>query len=205
MRLFSPGDEQRISAAIADAEKRTSGEIVVVVAAQSDGYHYVPPLVAAIVSLLVPWILIFFTSLGLVEIYLIQLAVFAIVTALLMPASVRTALVPPSIMHLHARRRALEQFLVQNLHTTAGRTGVLLFVSVAERHAEIVADKAIDTLVTQGTWKAIIDGLTAAIGQGKATEGFVVAIGAIGTALAQHFPPGPHDPNELPDHLIILP
>jgi putative membrane protein len=204
MRLFSPGDEQRISAAIADAEKRTSGEIVVVVAAQSDGYHYVPPLVAAIVSLLVPWILIFFTSLGLVEIYLIQLAVFAIVTALLMPASVRTALVPSSIKHLHARRRALEQFLVQNLHTTAGRTGVLLFVSVAERHAEIVADKAIDTL-TQGTWKAIIDGLTAAIGQGKATEGFVVAIGAIGTALAQHFPPGPHDPNELPDHLIILP
>jgi putative membrane protein len=113
--------------------------------------------------------------------------------------------VPPSIKHLHARRRAFEQFLVQNLHTTDGRTGVLLFVSVAERHAEIVADKGINALVSQGTWKTIIDGLTAAIGQGKATEGFVVAIGAIGTALAQHFPPGAHDPNELPDHLIILP
>jgi putative membrane protein len=94
---------------------------------------------------------------------------------------------------------------VQNLHTTAGRTGVLLFVSVAERHAEIVADKGIDALVPKGTWKAIIDQLTAAIGNGNATEGFVVAIGAIGTALAQHFPPGAHDPNELPDHLIILP
>ena len=108
MGLFSPGDEQRISAAIADAERRTSGEIVVVVAAQSDGYHYVPPLVAAIVSLLVPWVLIFLTELGLVEIYLIQLAVFFIVTALLMPASVRIALVPSSIKHLHAHRRALE-------------------------------------------------------------------------------------------------
>ena len=122
-----------------------------------------------------------------------------------MPASVRIALVPSSIKHLHAHRRALEQFLVQNLHTTAGRTGVLLFVSVAERHAEIVADKGINALVPDGTWKAIIDGLTRAIGQGKATEGFVTAIAAIGTVLAQHFPPGPRDPNELPDHLIILP
>jgi putative membrane protein len=113
--------------------------------------------------------------------------------------------VPPSIKHLHARRRALEQFLVQNLHTTEDRTGVLLFVSVAERHAEIVADKAINELVAQGTWKAIIDRLTAAIGKGNATEGFVVAIEAIGTALAQHFPPGARDPNELPNHLIILP
>ncbi|HWK39117.1 MAG TPA: hypothetical protein VNR88_09390, partial [Hyphomicrobium sp.] len=66
MSLFSSGDEQRISAAITEAERDTSGEIVVVVAAQSDGYHYVPPLVAAIVALLVPWVLIFFTQLGLV-------------------------------------------------------------------------------------------------------------------------------------------
>jgi putative membrane protein len=204
MRLFSTEDERRISAAITNAERQTSGEIVVVVAAQSDGYYYVPPLVAGIVSLLVPWVLIFFTQLGLVSIYLIQLAVFALITAVLMPAPIRTALVPASIKHLHARRRAVEQFLVQNLHTTSGRTGVLLFVSVAERHAQIVADKGIDAKVTAGTWKKIVDQLTEAIGKGHAVDGFVAAIAAIGTTLAEHFPPGPQDPNELPDHLIIL-
>jgi putative membrane protein len=204
MRLFSAEDERRISEAIANAERQTSGEIVVVVAAQSDGYHYVPPLVAAIVSLLVPWVLIYFTLLDMRSIYLIQLAVFFVLTAALMPASIRTTLIPASIKHLHARRRAVEQFLAQNLHTTTGRTGVLLFVSVAEHHAQIIADKAIDAKVPAGTWKHIIDKLTAAIGNGHPADGFVTAIAAIGAALAQHFPPGANDPNELPDHLIIL-
>jgi putative membrane protein len=106
---------------------------------------------------------------------------------------------------MHAHRRAVEQFLVQNLHTTTGRTGVLLFVSVAERYAEIIADNAIDAKVPEGTWKEIIDSLTDAIGQGRPTDGFVTAIAAIGTVLARHFPPGTNDPSELPDHLIILP
>jgi len=205
MSLFSSGDEHRISAAITEAERHTSGEIVVVVAAQSDGYHYVPPLVAAIVALLVPWVLIFFTQLGLVQIYLIQLAVFAIVTAMLFPLKLRMALVPASVKHLHARRRAMEQFLVQNLDTTAGRTGVLLFISVAEHHAEIIADRAINERIPEGTWQQIVDNLTDAIGRDRATEGFVAAVAAIGAILAQHFPPGENDPGELPDHLIILP
>ena len=205
MSLFSSGDEQRISAAITEAERDTSGEIVVVVAAQSDGYHYVPPLVAAIVALLVPWVLIFFTQLGLVQIYLVQLAIFITVTAALFPLKLRTALVPARIKHLHARRRAMEQFLVQNLDTTAGRTGVLLFISVAEHHAEIIADRAINESVPEGTWQQIVDNLTDAIGSGQATDGFVEAIAAIGAVLAEHFPPGEHDPSELPDHLIILP
>jgi putative membrane protein len=204
MSLFSTEDERRISAAITDAEKRTSGEIVVVVAAQSDGYHYVPPLVGAIIALLVPWVLIFFTQLHIIPIYLIQLAVFLVVTLALLPARIRTPLVPVSIKRLHAHRRAVEQFLVQNLHTTDGRTGVLLFVSVAERYAEIIADRGIDAKVSAGTWKGIIEQLTAAIGAGQPADGFVVAIDAIGTALAAHFPPGMDDPNELPDHLIIL-
>ena len=204
MRLFSAEDERRISEAIATAERQTSGEIVVVVAAQSDGYHYVPPLVAGLVSLLVPWVLMYFTLLDMRTIYLIQLAVFLLVTLLLVPASIRTALVPAGIKHLHARRRAIEQFLAQNLHTTSGRTGVLLFVSVAEHHAQIIADKGIDAKVPAGTWKRIIDDLTDAIGKRHPTDGFVTAIAAIGAVLAQHFPPGTEDPNELPDHLIIL-
>lgn len=205
MNVFSAADKERISAAITQAERQTSGEIVVVVAAQSDGYHYVPPLIAAIIALLVPWVLIYFTHLGLVQIYLIQLAVFALVTALLMPLPLRTSLVPSSIKHLHARRRAMEQFLVQNLDTTAGRTGVLLFISCAEHHAEIIADRAINNHVPEGVWQQIIDDLTHYIGQGRATDGFIIAIGAIGDELAAHFPPGGEESDDLPDHLIVLP
>jgi len=204
MSLFSEADEHRISAAIAEAERTTSGEIVVVVAARSDGYHYVPPLIGAAVALFVPWLLIYFTLLDMRTIYLIQLAVFALVTILLMPAPIRTALVPTGIKRRHAHRRAIEQFLVQSLHTTESRTGVLLFVSVAERFAEIVADKAIAELVPRATWQGIIDELTGAIAARRPTEGFIEAIHAIGAVLAEHYPPGSGDPNELPDHLIVL-
>jgi putative membrane protein len=204
MRLFSTEDEQRVSRTITEAERKTSGEIVVVVAARSDAYLYVPPLIGALVSLLVPWVLIYFSQLGLHAIYLAQLAVFLVVTTVLLPAPVRTALVPPLVKRRHAHRHAVEQFLVQNLHTTADHTGVLIFVSVAERHAEILADTAIDTHVPAGTWKAIIGELTAAIGKGRPADGLVAAIAAVGQHLERHFPPDARDPNELPDHLIVL-
>ena len=205
MRLFSAEDERRISEAIASAERQTSGEIVVVVAAQSDGYHYVPPLVGGD-----------------------RQPARALGADLFHPARSRVDLPHPArrvrrgdggadagspsawrwfpgpFKRLHAHRRAVEQFLVQNLHTTTGRTGVLLFVSVAERYAEIIADKGINERVAPGTWKDIVDGLTAAIGSGHPADGFVTAIAAIGATLAKHFPPGTRSANELPDHLIIL-
>ncbi len=205
MRLFSIDDEQRVSKAITSAERTTCGEIVVVVAARSDAYLYVPPLVGALVSLLVPWVLIYFTQISVQSIYLAQLAVFLILTTVLLPLPVRTALVPPFIKRRHAHRNAIEQFLVQNLHTTEGHTGVLIFVSVAEHHAEILADTAIDARVPAGTWTTIIADLTAAIGQGRPADGLVAAIAAVGQHLERHFPPDARNPNELPDHLIVLP
>ena len=91
-----------------------------------------------------------------------------------------------------------------NLHTTTGRTGVLIFVSIAEKRVEIIADSGIDAQVEKGIWQKIVDDFTADIGAGRAVEGFERAIGRIGELLAQHFPPRDIDPNELPDHLIVL-
>ena len=204
MSLFSDSERERISAAITASERRTSGEIVAVVTDSSDAYHYVPFLWAALAALIVPWPLIHFTWMKVQWIYLIQLLVFLGLIAALWPRRVRTALVPRAARNAHAHRRAAEQFLVQNLHTTAGRTGVLIFVSVAERHAEILADRGIDAKVPPGTWQEIVDGLTREIALGHPTDGFVQAIERVGHHLAQHFPPGSVDPNELPNHLIVL-
>jgi len=110
MNPFSSEEERRVSDAITQAERKTSGEIVVVVAARSDTYLYIPPLIAALLSLLLPWPLIFFTKLDVEAIYLAQLALFLVLTALLLPPAVRTALVPQHIKRLHAHRRAVEQF-----------------------------------------------------------------------------------------------
>lgn len=202
--LFTVEEEARITEAITRAERTTSGEIVAVIAVESDSYLYAPFLWAAILALIVPWPFIYFTWLPVQWIYVVQLLSFLLILLLTLPPSVRMRLIPRSVQRLRAHRRAVEQFLVQNLHTTTGRTGVLIFVSVAERYAEVLADTGIDAKVPPGTWQSIVDDLTAKIGDGRAADGFISAIDAAGAHLARHFPPGTVDPNELPNHLIVL-
>lgn len=202
--LFSEAEQDRIAEAITRAERSTSGEIVAVVAKDSGRYLYVPYLWAALVALLVPWPLVYFTWWPVQWIYLVQLGAFLLLLLMLMPSSVRLALVPQSVKRERAHRHAIDQFLAQGLHTTAGRTGVLIFVSAAERYAEVLADTGIDSKVPAGSWQEIVDTLTARIGEGRAADGFVEAILAAGEHLATHFPPGSADPNELPNKLIVL-
>jgi putative membrane protein len=205
MTLATADDAKRVAAAIATAEAKTSGEIVAVIAAESGNYHYVPFMWAALAALAVPWPLIYWTWWPVQFIYIAQLLVFAVLMGLLMVPSLRLGLVPRRVKTARAHRRAVEQFLAQNLHTTPGRTGVLIFVSVAERFAEIIADEGIHEKIAQAEWKAIIDDLTAHIGRGQSCEGFLRAIAAVGDHLARHFPPGSHDPHALSNHLIVLP
>lgn len=204
MGLISEADRTRISAAIETAEQLTSGEIVCVIAGESDSYLYAPYMVAALVALLVPWPLIFFTWWPVQWIYALQLAVFLAMLILLMPRAMRIKLIPKSLQRTRAHRRAVEQFLVQNLHTTESRTGVLIFISVAERYAEILADQGINAKVQPNVWQEIVEQMTSKIGQGRTADGFVDAIAAVGKLLAEHFPPGSADPDELPNHLIVI-
>lgn len=204
MGLISEADRTRISAAIEDAERATSGEIVCVIAGESDSYLYAPYMFAALAALLVPWPLIFFTWWPVQWIYALQLGVFLVLLAILMPRTMRIKLIPQSLQRTRAHRRAVEQFLVQNLHTTDGRTGVLIFISVAERYAEILADQGINAKVQPGVWQEIVDRMTAKIGQDRTADGFVEAITATGKLLSAHFPPGSADPDELPNHLIVI-
>jgi len=205
MTLVAEADQKRIADAITEAERTTSGEIVAVIAPQSSNYLHGPFLWAALAALAVPWPFVFWTWWPIQHIYLLQLATFAVLVAVLMPTSVRMALVPRSVKHARAHRRAVEQFLAQNLHTTVGRTGVLIFVSVAERFAEILADAAIHAKVPEAVWQAIVADLTEQIGKGRPGDGFVRAIAAVGEHLAKHFPPDAHHPHALSNHLIVLP
>jgi putative membrane protein len=197
-------DRDRVSAAIAAAEKGTSGEIVAVVAAESDSYLWAPILAAALAALAVAAPLIFSTWINVHWIYLLQLAVFGFGSIVLMSRPLRYVLVPTSVKRARAHARAVEQFLVQNLHTTPGRTGVLIFVSVAERYAEILADSGIHAKVPQAKWQEIVDRMTARLAAGQTADGFIHAIDEVGRLLAQHFPAGRHEPLGLPNHLIVL-
>jgi putative membrane protein len=194
----------RVSAAIRAVEQRTSGEVVAVVAAESDGYLWAPVLAAALAALAIAGPLIVFTWMDVRLIYAWQVLTFAFLVLVLTRRPIRFWLVPRRVKHERAHARAVEQFLAQNLHTTSGRTGVLIFVSLAERYVEVLADAAVHAKVAPAEWQSIVDGMTARLARHEAAEGFIEAIERCGAILALHFPPTAADPNDLPDHLIVL-
>jgi putative membrane protein len=202
--MISEIDHQRIVEAIRTAEEKTSGEIYCVIARACGDHHLVPIAWAALVALAVPLPLIHFTNWPAGIIYLVQLAAFIVVAAVLSLPIIRFRIVPRRTLRARAHIVAMQQFLAQGLHLTERRTGVLIFASVAERHAEIVADSGINAKVTPDAWTGAVAALVSAIKAGRAGDGFVAAIELCGTELARHFPPGALNPNELPNRVVEI-
>jgi putative membrane protein len=128
---------------------------------------------------------------------------WAAAVSLLLPA-IRFHIVPRRTKHAHAHALAMQQFFAQGLMNTANRTGVLIFASAVERYAEIVADEGINSKVTPEVWQQAIAALIAGIKAGRPGDGFVAAVEHCGTVLAEHFPPGVLDPNELSNRLVEI-
>ena len=206
MVRFSAEDKARITAAIHAAEKSTSGEFVAVVARASDHYLLLPLLWSAILALLFPGACVLAgVSLPWVRIYQLQLLIFiALAVLLLSVPGLHLKLIPRQVKHAHASRLARAQFYAQGVQLTAHHSGVLFFVSLAERYVEIVADKGIHEKLGEARWRSIIDLFVAQVRRGNVVDGFVDAIGACGTAMAEHYPPDPDDTSELSDGLIEL-
>lgn len=194
----------RIAEAISEAEDRTSGEIVAVVAPSSDDYALIPIMWAALAALIVPGVLLLLTDLSMWTVYTIQLTVFLVLAVVLGLDAFRYKVVPRNIANRRAHRHAVDQFLSQNLHTTKGRTGVLIFVSIAEHYAEIIADEGIYEKVDPSHWDEALQAMLGHIKRGEIEQGFLAAIAASADVLSEHFPISSDDEDELPNHLIVL-
>lgn len=221
MIKFTDDDKQRITAAIQAAEKQTSGEFVAVVARASDHYLSIPLLWAAMIALLIPGaVLLLWPGFGSFPVYAplatlyvvdhfrlyeLQLASFILLACLFefMPR-LHLALVPASIKRAGASRMARAQFYQQGVHLTREHSGVLFFVSLAERHVEIVADKGIHEKLGEQRWQEIVATFVNHMRSGSPTDAFVAAITACGEAMAAHYPAEPNKPNELSDGLIEI-
>jgi putative membrane protein len=203
-------DHTRIAEAIRNAEESTSGEIYCVVARRSDGYFFSAAMVFTVSILVISLAVAFFMEAWWLTMRLpvfVSAQLLALATALalvyILPG-LRIRLAPRHWQYIRAHDNALKQFLARNVHLTAERTGVLIFVSIAERYAEIVADAGIDAKVPQDMWDSIVAGLIDDARHDQLAEGFVTAVAAVGALLAEHFPVGPNDVNELDDHLVEI-
>jgi uncharacterized membrane protein len=100
-----------------------------------------------------------------------------------------------------ARERALTMFGKLRVWDTEANNGVLIYLLLAERGIEIVADRGVARVVPQTHWQQVIDDMRAAFRAGRFEEGLARAIDAVDAELAEHFPlaEGQLNPNELPD------
>ena len=169
----------------------------------ASGYVHVPVLWATALALFVPWPLIDFTQWSVQRIFLIQLAVFIVAGLLFSWMPLRLLLVPRTLQRARAHRAAIEQFMIRGISHTKNRTGILIFVSLAEHYARIIADEGIAAKVPAAEWQAAIDALTAHMRDHQIAAGFAAAIARCGEVLAQHAPPDGSS-NELPDRLYIM-
>lgn len=205
MALISAGDRQRIEAAIREAEGKTVGELVTVVAETSDDYLLIPVIYAAAIALSLPGVLWFADVLdGFLELYLLQLGAAVVLVPLFCWRPIAMLLVQDAVKRDSAARLAREQFYARGLHETPERGGLLLFVSEAEHYVEIIADRGINEKVPPGSWDAIVAEFSRQVRDGKVTEGFVAAVAACGALLAEHLPAAGDNPNRLPDVLIEI-
>ncbi len=221
---FSDEDREKVSAAIAKAEASSNGEIVAVATPLSDSYHDVAlhwalvPLFGVLAwaawrpTALVWWYNLLLggweadPTFGQLLALLMVFAALKLTVALLilkwMP--LRLALTPAATKHRRVRRRAVTVFRAAAEKRTAGRTGILIYLSMGERRAEIIADEAILKVTDEHTWGEAMTALLEQVREGRPGAGICAAIERVGTVLAEHFPRSDADVNEIPDKLIEL-
>ncbi|GGE27469.1 hypothetical protein GCM10007276_00820 [Agaricicola taiwanensis] len=202
--LLSPADRMRLTQAIRLAEAQTSGEIFVVAARASSDYRLWGTLWSAVIALLVPWPLYLAGWPGMPWLLVTQVVSFVLLSALLGTSFLAVRLTPGPIRRAATRKAALEQFLAHGIHTTEARTGVLIYVSLAEHAVEIIADDGIHDLVGAKAWEGVVEVIRTDARAGRLAEGIEKAISIVGATLAQHWPVGRGDKNELPDRIVVL-
>jgi putative membrane protein len=204
MPILDQTDRARITAAIREAEANTAGEIYAVIARAADDYRFVPILWAALMALLVPWPLHVLTDLSAGTILLVQAITFVWIAVAASHPAIRYRIVPPGIAAEATRKAAEGLFLAHGVHQTEARTGILIYVALAERRVEIVADAGINVKVEQAAWDELAREIVVAARAKALVDGIIAAVRRAGLLLAAHFPRRPADRNELPDRVVEI-
>ena len=222
MGYLNEAQHDIVTTAVAEAELTTSGEIVTVLADRSDGYSDVVLVWAAALSftamsifavlpqpfmdlwdsLIGGWMHEWTTGELASMTIALGLLAFALAWLLLSWDPLRFSLTPGPVKTARVHERAIKHFKVGAERRTHGRTGVLLYLSMREHRAEIVADEPIAKLVPPEVWGEAMADMLAEIKQGHIAEGLAAGVRDVGKVLSEHFPRADDDVNELPDRLI---
>ena len=224
MKRMTDADHDKVSAAITKAEASTAGEIVAVATPVSDSYQDVAlhwalvPLFAVLAwaawrPTALEWWYDFLlggwqpepTQSQLLTLLMVFAALkFTVALLILKWMPLRLLLTPAATKHRRVRRRAIAIFQAAAAGRTTGRTGILIYLSLAERRAEIIADEAILKVTDDHIWGEAMTELITNVRAGRVGDGIAAAVERVGVVLSEHFPRSSADLNEIPDKLIEL-
>jgi putative membrane protein len=204
--LIDPAARQHLETVVAEAEQRTGGEIVVAVAPACDEYGSVGwrlgVALAALVFLAMGW---FLPPLPWTAYLAAQAATLALAHAFARLDPVRRALLPGDLVEQRVAQRARRCFAEEGLTRTRGRTGILIFVALLERRVVVLGDEGIDRVLDPDeSWRQVVELAVAGLRAGRAAEGLEAAVRRCGEILARHLPAVAANPDELPNHVVML-
>jgi len=211
-KFFTSADQNRIVAAVKEAEGKTSGEIVPYVVGYSDLYEEAEWRAGGLFGValvLMVIILQVFTSIwlpvGLLQILLVILLGAAIGMLLgRFVAPFRRFFAGNALLERRVAQRAAEAFVAEEVFKTKNRTGILIFLSLFERKVLVVGDAGINAKVAKDDWHDIVDRVVKGIRAGRPADGLIEAIQQCGQLLQQHgVSIRPDDQDELPDSLRL--
>ena len=198
-------DHRAVKRAVAEAEKRTVGEILPVVVERSDP-HPAADWLAALCLLLVgsalsaawlPWsqpYLLMLCQFGM------GLVGFGLARGL---PDFKRIFISEDRASSVAEEQAFQEFYANGLHKTEAATGVLIFVSLLEHRVIVLADEGVDHVVDAEFWAATDEAILEGIRRGSLRDGLIDGVGRVGQVLAEHCPWKAGDRNEIPDRVIV--
>ncbi len=217
-------DHALVTEAVRAAEDHCDGEIITIVTDASDHYADTPHKWAAIGAFMMISALLVFPAFfnGIINgftggwnqhiepedyvfiVLLVALVGYALFWAMLIPRKIRLFFTAKGVKERRVRDKAIAAFRIGGEGRTRGATAILIYVSLSEHRAEIVADKSIADKVAPTEWGDAMALLIGRIKRGEAGLGMAEAVTAVGALIALHFPKTETDTNELPDRLIEL-
>ena len=138
------------------------------------------------------------------RILLLQVVVFFVLAVSLCLPRVRVALLPRAARRAVAHRAAMEQFSIRGIARKKDRTGILIFVSLAERYARIIADEGIAARVPQAEWQDAVDALVAQCATAASPTASSPPSTSAGRCSTAHFPRTETSRDELPDRIYLI-
>ena len=97
------------------------------------------------------------------------------------------------------RDRAREVFAQRGVWNTEENNGVLIYLLLADRRVEIVADRGVDRSAGSGEWERICRMMEGHFREGRYAEGAIAGVEAVSALLEKHFPADGRHRNEVPD------